>query len=137
MGHNRNSRTVARPFQQSQGISLLRILYPTNHFLDGASHTRSILMINTNITTDSYTQLDIPSSDITAICFKGLFGNLSLFNIYNNCTHNNTLLDTANYLSTHPPTPLDNMLWLGDFNRHHPLWEPAENRHLNSSEDSI
>ncbi|KNZ75979.1 hypothetical protein J132_00729 [Termitomyces sp. J132] len=27
------------------------------------------------------------------------------------------------------------MIWLSDFNRHHLLWEPVENRHLNSLED--
>ena len=29
------------------------------------------------------------------------------------------------------------MLWLGDFNRHHPLWELDQNQHLNSTEDNI
>jgi len=94
-------------------------------------------MINTNISTDAYTQLDVPSSDITAACFIGPYSNLTLFNIYNNCNHNDSLLDIAGYLSSNPPTPSDNMLWLGDFNRHHPLWESPVNRHLNSSEDKI
>jgi len=124
-------------FKRARGSAYWRILYPTNHFSDGASHTCSLLMINTNISTDSYTQLDVPSSNITAACFIGPYGNLTLFNIYNNCNHNDSLLDIAGYLSSHPPTPSDNMLWLGDFNRHHPLWESPENRHLNSSEDKI
>ncbi|KNZ80707.1 hypothetical protein J132_04796 [Termitomyces sp. J132] len=29
------------------------------------------------------------------------------------------------------------MLWLGNFNRHHPLWEPVDNHHLNSPKDFI
>ena len=60
-----------------------------------------------------------------------------IFNIYNDCHHNDSLTITNNYLSAHPPTPLDTLLWLKDFNRHHPLWESPNNRHLNSSEDSV
>jgi len=29
------------------------------------------------------------------------------------------------------------MLWLGDFNRHHPLWELDRNCHLNSTKENI
>lgn len=33
--------------------------------------------------------------------------------------------------------PDDAVLWLGDFNRRHPIWESEDNRHRNSSEDDI
>jgi ribonuclease HI len=94
-------------------------------------------LINTNISTDSYVQLDIPNADITAVRFNGDHGNISLFNIYNDCTHNDNLSALSIYLLANPPSPLDNMLWLGDFNRHHPLWESVNNHHLNSSEDDL
>ena len=124
-------------FKNARGSSYWRILYPTTHLLDNAPRTRSILMINTNIATDSYIQLDVPNADITAVRFNGVHGNISLFNIYNDCTHNETLSALHLYLLANPPFPLDSMLWLGDFNRHHPLWESADNHHLNSSEEDL
>jgi hypothetical protein len=124
-------------FKNARGSSYWRILYPTTHLLDDAPRTRSILMINTNISTDSYVQLDIPNADIAAVQFNGDHGTISLFNIYNDCTHNDNLSALSHYLLANPPSPLDNMLWLGDFNRHHPLWESVDNHHLNSSEDDL
>ena len=137
LGHHRHPRTVARPLQQLQRLPLLHVLYPSNHFTYDSPHTRSLLLINTNISTDAYFQLDILSSYITAIQILGLHGPMFIFNIYNDCHHNDSLTITNNYLSAHPPTPLDTLLWLGDFNRHHPLWESPNNRHFNSSEDSV
>ena len=88
-----------------------------------------------------YTALDILCSDITAICLKGEFSSCSIFNIYNDCTNNNTMTALCNYLTNNGPkalpTPSDHMLWLRDFNCHHPLWEPNNNHHLYNLADMI
>ena len=121
----------------ARGSTFWRILYPSNHLSDDATRSRSIFLINTNISTDCYTQLDIPSADITAIWFTNNQGCLAVFNVYKDCTHNNSITKLSTYLTANPPSPTDHMLWLGDFNRHHPLWEPLNNNHLNSSEDDV
>jgi hypothetical protein len=125
----------------ARGTRYWRVLYPSNHLHDGSSRPRSILLVNTNIATDSYISLNIPNSDITAIRFQGNHGFLSLFNIYNDCTHNDNLSALNNYLSTSintaKPGADDHMIWLGDFNRHHPLWEDHTNQHLFSPEGFI
>lgn len=117
------------------------VRYPSTHHRDGSARSHSVLLINANIATDTYTLLDIPSPDITAVRFDGQSGHLSLFNVYNDCTHNDSLISLRTYLSSSLhlalPSPNDHMLWLGDFNRHHPLWESDGNRHLNSSENDI
>ncbi|KAF8055948.1 Endonuclease/exonuclease/phosphatase, partial [Lyophyllum atratum] len=117
------------------------VRYPYHHRRDGSNRSRSVLLINTNIASDSYTVLDIPSTDITAVRFNGDFGHLSLFNVYNDCTHNDSLTCLSTFLSSSlhlaRPSARDHMLWLGDFNRHHPLWETVDNRHLNSSDEAI
>ncbi|KZP06796.1 hypothetical protein FIBSPDRAFT_763852, partial [Athelia psychrophila] len=59
-----------------------RTHYPTNHSLDGQPRSRSLLLINTNISTDAYTSLQIPHHDFTGIRFSGTFGNLSIINAY-------------------------------------------------------
>ena len=125
----------------ARGTNHWRVIYPSNHLNDGSSRPRSILLINTNIATDSYIPLDIPNSDITAVRFNGSHGFMSLFNVYNDCTHNDNLTALNVYLDTNSliakPSTSDHMIWLGDFNRHHPLWESHTNYHLNSSQNDI
>ena len=77
---------------------------------------------------DPSQSLLIPHNDITALQFKGDNGYLSLFNVDNEITNNNTLkaLDLFykhNERLIHP-TNSDNVLW------HHPIWEDNSNEHL-------
>ena len=61
----------------------------------------SILLINTNISTDSYTILLVMHSNVTAVRFKGEHGFLSLFNIYNKITNNDTISCLDSFLDHH------------------------------------
>lgn len=128
-------------FGNARGNRHWRIIYPSNRYLDNHNTIRSIILVNTNISTDSYIPLNIPHSDITAIRLKGEFGHCSLFNIYNDCTNNSTTDALRMYLDTNAqvalPSPTDHMFWLGDFNRHHPLWEDDSNRRLFSSSNLV
>ena len=92
--------------------------YPSNHYNDNCNTIRSIMLINTNISTDTYTQLKIQHSDITTICLKGDFSSCSIFNIYNNCNDNSTTDHLHAFLNPELalPSPTDHMLWFGDFN---------------------
>ena len=106
-----------------------------------APPVRSIMLINTNLSTDCYSALPIMHSDVTATRFKGDNGYLSLFNIYNEITNNNTLklLDTFYNANGQIicPTATDSIVWLGDFNCHHPMWEDDSNEHLYKPDDFI
>ena len=127
-------------FNNSRVNPYWRVIYPANHLLDGQDRTRSILLVNTNISSDCYVVLPIMHSDITAVQFKGEHRNLTLFNIYNEITNNNTISFLDEFLSLEagvPLAPKDHMFWLGDFNRHHPMWEDESNEHLFESEDFI
>ena len=73
-------------------------------------------------------------SNITAVRFKGNNRYLSLFNVYNEINNNNTInyLDSSldhNSLLVHP-SATDSIIWLGDFNHHHPMWEDDSNKQL-------
>ncbi|KAG5724052.1 hypothetical protein E4T56_gene4497 [Termitomyces sp. T112] len=61
--------------------------------------------------------------------------------MYNNCMHNEVLVSLSSFLSSSLhlacPSPEDHMIWLGDFNWHHPLWELPCNWHLNSLREFI
>ena len=124
-------------FNNARGSAYWRVLYPSTHLLDDSPRTRTITLINTNIDTDAYTQVEIPSADILAVKFLGPHGNLYVINIYNDCTHNNTIRDLTTSIPLLRLTPTDSMIWLGDFNRHHPIWESEDNKHLYSSNEDI
>ena len=109
------------------------ILYPTTH--DTAPHTtRSILLINANILTNNWLQLNIPHPDISAIEVSTLKEKIQIFNIYNDCHNNSAINAVVTYMKEHPParhndTPTHH-IWVGDFNRHHPIWDDPTNAHL-------
>ena len=68
------------------------------------------------------------------IQFSGPFGNCTLINIYNDVRSNETLTMLSNFLETNShmiyPHNTDHLICLGDFNRHHPVWEDKRNSHL-------
>ncbi|KAF8224631.1 DNase I-like protein [Tricholoma matsutake] len=108
-------------------------IYPNMH-QDNPDRTRSVILVNANLLTDAWKQINIEHLDITAIEIKGQFGTLQIINIYNNCNNNNALTHISAYMrdrerQRHTAGPL-HTIWLGDFNRHHPLWDEARNTHL-------
>jgi len=54
-------------------------------------------------------------------------GACTIVNIYNDCKHNQTLEEIERFLvaniSKLRPEEHEHMIWLGDFNQHHPLWD--------------
>jgi hypothetical protein len=71
-------------------------------------------------------------SNITAVCFRGDNGYLSLLNIYNKITNNDTLTYLGSYLDRNMqlvrPSCQDCVVWLRDFNCHHPIWKEEANK---------
>lgn len=117
----------------SRANSHWHVLYPPQH-RQAPKKTRSIILINRSIATGSWTQIQIQSCDVTAIEIRGNFGTLRVYNIYNDCKHNDSLTTVAAHIRDPmqqriPSTPLW-MIWAGDFNRHHPLWDEERNQHL-------
>src|ERR1700684_621528 len=79
--------------------------------------------------------LDVPeTSDISTIQLKNAFGVISIFNIYNDCTHSrnenalHTYINNNRHKILTPPN--HHMIWAGYFNRHHPLWDSDFDIHL-------
>lgn len=110
-------------------------VYPTNHFRNfKENRTRSITMVSTRIPTGSWTQIPIESPDVTAIQMTGTFGTIRLFNIYSDGHHDDAINTIKKWTNTDdatnvPVQPL-HTIWLGDFNRHHPMWDEPRNQHL-------
>jgi exonuclease III len=114
-------------------------LYPSMHGKN-PKLTRSVTLICSALTKDSWQQLDFPSGDVTALQLKGNWGKLTIFNIYNDCLHNQTIELLTNFQHRNPQlledTEIGNAhtIWLGDFNRHHPHWDNPDDTWLFTNE---
>src|SRR5882724_5642698 len=99
-------------------------LYPKEHYAI-PNNTRSIMLINKRILTNKWSLIDLASSDVTAIQMETPSGPVILINMYNDMK-NSGVRKVLQYLqhkdrdrNTRRPTDL---VWLGDFNTHHPMW---------------
>jgi hypothetical protein len=124
----------ATAFKGIRTPSNFRPVFPSNR-LQSEDSIRSVIWVNRKIDTNNWLILDIPgTSDITAIQLKGPYGTLSIFNIYNDCTHSRNEATLRRYIRDNTniilATENHHMLLAGDFNRHHPLWDDDENTHL-------
>jgi Endonuclease-reverse transcriptase len=111
--------------------------YPSNH-CDNPKATRSLILVNkTLVSTNAWTQIPIDSLDITALRLESNLGTIYFYNIYNDSTHSRNLQTLETHLrSLKRDTPVNgesHMIWLGNFNRHHPLWDEERNAHLFTS----
>ncbi len=89
---------IQEPFKYQHHSTLAsskwRVLYPTTHFESDAkaANTRSVLFINEKISTNSWTAIPVDSPDVTAVEFRTTTKKIRIFNIYNDCDHNEALV---------------------------------------------
>ena len=120
-------------FQAIRSPPNFRPVFPTDRGRN--AQVRSVIWVNTRLDTKYWKIIDIPdTNDITAIQLRGPYGRLTIFNIYNDCTHSNsekiirsTIREKVGEIRKEAN---DHMIWAGDFNRHHPLWDRDEDTHL-------
>ncbi|KAF8835617.1 DNase I-like protein, partial [Paxillus ammoniavirescens] len=109
-------------------------VYPTLRHLGPTQKSRAATLVSTSIDCNTWTQLPFPSRDVITIQLTGSYGRCTILNIYNNGTTQTTLEALTTYLEANilqiQAAENDYILWLSDFNRHHPLWEEERNAHL-------
>ena len=110
-----------------------RVVYPTQRFTDGRK-SRVVMLINSKISTNAWKQIDFPSADVVITQTHTSHGLCTLINTYNDCKNDDTTEALEQFLAQNMrilrPNDNDHLLWLGDFNRHHPLWDEDRNSHL-------
>src|SRR6266481_1308585 len=121
-------------FGNTKAMSRWHTIYPSMHLSNDAV-TRSVILVNAALDTNAWAQISLEGSDdITIIQFCLPRGRLTIFNIYNNCLHSNTLELISSFMARRSTAIVaseeDHMVWCGDFNRHHPLWDEERNKHL-------
>jgi len=110
-------------------------IYPSTHG-NNPDKTRAVTMIHSSIKTDTWNQLDFQSRDVTVVQLKGNWGKLTIFNIYNEGNSNDTVKELTKFHRNNRAsleasgTESAHILWLGDFNRHHPYWDDPNHTHL-------
>ena len=112
-------------------------IYPSTHTKEPWK-TQSLILIRDELLTDGWEQVDFPSGDVAALKIHREWGTLTIFNIYNDCKHNEMYEALMKYHREHTSDILGNiethgmhhLLWLGDFNRHHLCWDTPENNAL-------
>ena len=115
----------------TQATSKWITVYPTGH-RERPEKSRALTMINrTAISSNTWTQIDIDCPDIVAIQIITAQGTLRVYNIYNDCTNDDTLTVLQGHLrqaNRHRglPQPI-RQVWMGDFNRHSPVWDDERN----------
>jgi exonuclease III len=120
-------------------------VYPPTHQLDGAERTRSVIFISPLLAGDACTTIPIDSPDVSAVQLETESGSIRVLNIYNPQEHPRVIKKLREWTDdptghTLPPTalfargPAAHTLWMGDFNRHHPLWDDSENTQLFTNE---
>ena len=99
------------------------------------TQVRSVIWVNKQLETKNWKIVDVQdTNDITAIQLSGDYGKVTVFNIYNDCTHSRNKTILQNYLTSHRNSVVNgadtHMIWAGDFNRHHPLWDDDKDTHF-------
>ena len=112
-------------------------IYPSTHEKEPGK-TRSLMLVNASLPTEGWEQVEFPSGDVTVLRITGSWGKMTVFNIYNDCLHDRTILELIKYHRYNPGALLGNddmanavhVVWVGDFNRHHPAWDRPEDSQL-------
>lgn len=72
-------------------------VYPNTH-QEYPDKTRSIILVNTNLSTDTWKQLQFRHPDITAVEITGNFGTLQIINVYNDGDNNDALTHISAFM---------------------------------------
>ena len=110
------------------------IVYPMSHLASDVT-CRSVILVNVMLDVNRWTQIPVAdTNNISAIQLQTSKGRVTIFNVYNNCLHSRTLKVLCHSVQANRDKILgqnnDSMIWCGDFNRHHTMWDEERNHHL-------
>jgi hypothetical protein len=83
----------------SRATGIWTAIYPSGFKHDAAGPPpRALTLIHTRLATNNWTQIPVDSLDVVAIRLSCNQGILNLYNIYNDCTHSNTIFTLARHM---------------------------------------
>lgn len=113
------------------------VVYPKGHDLK-VKRTRSIILVNAELPTSSWKALPVESVDVAAVQLTGKYGKIRVFSVYNDQKNDASMNTIDMYLQDPQAVPAGEVslhdIWIGDFNRHSPLWDDPRNNQLFTAE---
>ena len=106
-------------FNNTRANSKWQVVYPAMH-RKSPKKTHSVLLINAQISTNTWRPLDTDSGNLTVVQLATSLGDVDIYNLYNDAKHDETTTTVVQVIRSHRRQNDDkHMIWLGDFNRHH------------------
>ena len=111
-----------------------RVVYPHRHH-DTTARVRSVTLVSDRLSTNAWAAIPLGSMDVTALSLDCGDTVLLLYNIYLDQHNDQALHAMANSTAKKQAAAARQgknceVIWLGDFNRHHPAWDEERNHHL-------
>lgn len=108
-----------------------RVIYPPNH-KDSPHCTHSITLVNMCIATNGWSAIRVDDPDITTISLEYDTGIMHIYNPHDSQCTLTTLANATQAITglCDPHLNKAQVIWLGDFNQHHPIWKDEHNIHL-------
>ena len=103
------------------------MVYPSSRRMDLAL-PRVVMLVSAVLVTNQWTQEHISDTCVmVAVRINGNFGIITVYNVYVECNSLVMIKRFRGHLASHrqgtQSTGDSYMLWGGDFNRHHPMWD--------------
>ena len=110
-------------------------IYPKTHYLDNSGRMRSMLLINKKIASETWAAIEVGSPDVTGVKISTTRKDILIFNLYCDQNNSSAIMKTDLFLQERGRTnqrdgKTTSIIWVGDFNRHHPMWDDPKNSHL-------
>lgn len=110
-----------------------RAVYPSVHGVDGAGRVRSLILVNKRLSTNSWNPVSIPHADVSAVTIRAAGSSLHIVNLYVGGEEDAAIHASSRAVQAFTSIQdggAHHLVWLGDFNRHHPAWDDPGNHHL-------
>lgn len=112
-------------------------VYPKAHDPKTA-RTRAMILVNADLPKTNWKELPVNSVDVAAIQVTSENGKVRIFSTYNN-QQNDASMNAIDTYTQERETAADREdgihdVWIGDFNRHSPLWDSPNNGQLFTAE---
>lgn len=104
-------------------------IYPSKNNDEENRKPRSLTLISSKIKSDSWKEIRTKSSDLTIIKMRTETGWTLICNVYNDCNNDETIEELVRVCRDEEEENTD-LIWLEDFNRHHPMWDNPNHSHL-------
>ena len=128
-------------FNRTRATQEWRVLYPKIYFENNTKLLRSLILVNPNIPTNQYEQIQFNTVDVTGIIVKRENIKIIIVNVYNDRNNNDVITAVSEFLSNKflDDFVLDDthVIIGGDFNHHHSWWESKDNVHLTSAKHQV